>query len=240
MPYSFGDSSETRLLKNESHKLNHACPVEDNAAIITLSADLVTSNVINGTVNGVAISQVTFATDHATTMGLLAAAIAALTGVATAVVFGTGSRKIKLVTADNAVPITEITLVVTLGASQATITPTYNINRFVLGQPVVLNTDGTATPAQPEATAQQIIGFAKGPAQEDEEVTVEMKAFAIIFAECETNSLLAGPVRIGSSAVYNATTGYVLIDDASVTSTNQLGWALEGGNDGDIVRVALL
>lgn len=108
------------------------------------------------------------------------------------------------------------------------------------GQPVYITGDGQVTPAGTSTTTQAMIGISMHDGTAGELVTVMMKAWAIIFAECETDSLAVGPVRIGSSAVYNTTTGYVLIDDASVGATNQIGWALEGGDDGDIVRVALL
>ncbi len=107
------------------------------------------------------------------------------------------------------------------------------------GQPVVIAGDGEVQAAGTSSTQQQIIGFSMHDGDAGELVTVMMKAYAILFVECETDALAAGPVRIGSSAVYNATTGYVLIDDATVSDTNQIGWALEGGDDGDIVRLAV-
>lgn len=108
------------------------------------------------------------------------------------------------------------------------------------GMPVYITGDGQVSPAIVSNTTQQFIGISMHDGDAGELVTVMMKAWAIIFAECETDSLAPGPVRIGSTNPYNGTTGYVLIDDASVSATNQLGWALEGGDDGDIVRVALL
>jgi len=108
------------------------------------------------------------------------------------------------------------------------------------GQPVVIADDGIVQAAGISSTTQQIIGFSMHDGVAGELITVMMKAYAIVFAECETNALAAGPVRLGSSAVYNATTGYILIDDDTVTYATQIGWALEGGDDGDIIRVALL
>jgi len=108
------------------------------------------------------------------------------------------------------------------------------------GQPLYISDDGEVTPLGTTGTTQQCIGISMHDGEAGELVTVMMKAFAIIWAECETDSLAAGPVRIGSTGVYNATTGYVLIDDASVTHANQIGWAIEGGDDGDVVRVAIL
>lgn len=239
MPYLFGDLTKTILLKHESHKLHQEFTVENNTAIIYFSLDLVTSNTIDITVDGVAISQVTYAVSHANTMGLVATALAALASVKSATVFGATSRKIKVVAEDNENPLTVITGVVAAGAQQAVITASYNENHFDIGRPAILNADGTVAPAQPESTTQMVLGIAIGSGHEGG-VTLAMKAFAIIFAECETASLIPGPVRLGSSAVYNATTGYVLIDDAGVDHTDQLGWALDGGSAGDIIRVALL
>lgn len=108
------------------------------------------------------------------------------------------------------------------------------------GQPVYITGDGQVSPALVGTAANLMIGFSMHDGVAGELVTVMMKAYAIIFAECETAALVAGPVRIGSAAVYNATTGYVLIDDFTVTAANQIGWAIEGGGIGDVVRVALL
>lgn len=108
------------------------------------------------------------------------------------------------------------------------------------GQPVVIAGDGLVQAAGTASTTQQIIGISMHDGVAGELVTVMMKAWAILFMECETSGLVAGPVRIGTSDVYNETTGYVRIDDASVDHNDQIGWALEGGGVGDVVRVALL
>ena len=108
------------------------------------------------------------------------------------------------------------------------------------GQPVIIAADEEIQEAGTTSTTQQIIGFTMHDGDAGELVTVMMKAYAILFVECETAALAAGPVRLGSTNVYNAATGYVLIDDDTVGATNQVGWALEGGGDGDIVRLAVL
>lgn len=108
------------------------------------------------------------------------------------------------------------------------------------GQPVVIAGDETVQAAGIASTTQEIIGFSMHDGDAGELVTVMMKAFAILFVEVETAALVAGPVRLGTTSVYNATTGYVLIDDATVGATNQVGWAIEGGGVGDIVRLAVL
>ena len=107
-------------------------PVQDKATV-TLSADLVTSNVITSIVklNGVALTTVasTFATDHATTMTAHIAAIHALTGVAC--VAGATNRAF-IITGDTLGNVT-VTTTVTLGGSQATATYAYASATLVFG-----------------------------------------------------------------------------------------------------------
>jgi len=92
-------------------------------ASLTFDADFVTGNTIDLNVNGVAISQVTFATSHAATFAAVIAAIDALTGISD--VAGTG-REI-LITVDNAASnITISDVVVAGGASQAGSTTVYS------------------------------------------------------------------------------------------------------------------
>ena len=106
------------------------------------------------------------------------------------------------------------------------------------GQPVTLETAGTVDEAINTTATHLIIGFAVQDALAGELVTVMMKAFAIIFMESATASLTAGPVKIHANG-YNSTTGYMEVDDDTVTDANILGWSLDTGDDGDIVRVAL-
>jgi len=111
---------------------------------------------------------------------------------------------------------------------------------IVKGMPVYITGDLQVSPNTKDTTTQQTIGIAMNDAAAGELVTVKMKAYAIIFVEVETDALAAGPVRIGSTNPYNGTTKYTLIDDASVSTSNMIGWAIEGGDDGDVVRLALL
>lgn len=91
----------------------------NNLATLTFSGVLVTSNVVNGTVAGVALSPTTFATDSPTTMGVIAGKIAAVTGVASAVVDGTGLIITITMLGSTAAAVTGF--VVTAGAGQATV-----------------------------------------------------------------------------------------------------------------------
>lgn len=89
----------------------------EQVSTLTFDAELVTSNTIDMDVNGVAMTQVTFATDHATTMGLIATQLVTdfplLIG---SVVVDTNTLEIISVAAQTIV-IDEI--VVAAGASQA-------------------------------------------------------------------------------------------------------------------------
>lgn len=109
------------------------------------------------------------------------------------------------------------------------------------GQPVFISGDEQVSPitTTPEAT-HLIIGIAMQGGTAGELITVMMKAYAIVFMQAETASLAAGAVRTGSTSVYNATDGYNYVDDASVTAANIIGWALEGGDADDVIRVAIL
>lgn len=95
----------------------------NNTASSAFSADLITGNVINATVNGVAIDPVTYATSHLATMQAIADEIASIPNVQSATVGGANNRTITIIS----VPGTATTVssfVVTLGASQATVTTT--------------------------------------------------------------------------------------------------------------------
>lgn len=84
---------------------------------VLFDADFVTTNQIDGTVNGVAISPVTFTTDHATTSGLLAAAILAIASVTSATITDAGTDRSFRIITKGAETVASFT--VTLGATQA-------------------------------------------------------------------------------------------------------------------------
>lgn len=84
------------------------------------SADLITGNTVNGTVNGVAITPVVYATSHLATMQAIANEIAAIPSVSSATVGGANNRTITVIS--NVGTATTLTsFAVTGGASQATI-----------------------------------------------------------------------------------------------------------------------
>lgn len=99
-------------------------PRNDTASSV-FSADLILDNVVNATVNGVAIAPVAFNTygSHLLTMQAIADEIQNIPSVASAVVGGVNNRTITIIS--NVGTATNVTVfAVTLGVSQATVTTT--------------------------------------------------------------------------------------------------------------------
>lgn len=94
-----------------------------NQIDLVFSADLVSSNSVAGTVNGTALTATVYATSHAATMAAIATKIEAIDGVASATVGGANDRTITVL-AEDGTAISASGFVVTLGASQATVTQT--------------------------------------------------------------------------------------------------------------------
>lgn len=234
-----GDLTKTIVLKHESHKLHQEFEVDALKATITFDADLVTSNTINGRINGVAIAEVTFLTDHDTTMDLLVTALEALASVnSVSLTDATDNRQLTVYALDEEAVFVLSEWVVAAGGGQAGTTTATDTNNIYRGHPAVLTADGKVEPATSSHIKQKIIGISMHNSVGGEVVTIQMKAIAIVFMECATDSLVAGPVAIHANG-RNAVTGYLEVDDASVTHLNQLGWALDAGDDGDVIRVAI-
>ena len=102
-----------------------------DTAKVVFSADFVASNVINGTVNGTAISAVTYATSSAATMGLLINAITAISGVEAILDSTDSNGRTILIRTKGAANTSDFT--VTGGASQATDTETYASGQLFRG-----------------------------------------------------------------------------------------------------------
>lgn len=103
---------------------NKAYPYCLDTAKTVFGGDFVASNTIDGTIDGVAIAQVTYASSHANTMTLLLAAINALTGVEAILdTTDTNSRTILIRKKGTASFVANFT--VAAGGSQATDTTTY-------------------------------------------------------------------------------------------------------------------
>lgn len=122
------------------------------------------------------------------------------------------------------------------------------------GQPVVLNSDGTVKPAAVKEPRRNIIGYSIHNGEEEEYVTVGMKAFGIVWATPKA-PLEAGPVAYdGMAPVIPATTPptttmyssfvaastFVTDPDTANVEDDMVGWALdEAVSANDLIRVAI-
>jgi len=238
MPAPFGTTTKTFILKSESHKLHEEFEVD--AYKVTLTAGgtvpMVTSNVINGLVNGMPIAAVTFLTDHAITMGLIAAAILANPNVRAATVTGTN-----VITATAKYPelgaLALSGFVTTAGSTQCTWSYATDNNNIKKGQLVKLTTAGTVEPYAAGDKPQLALGIAVNEGHGNDLITVMLAGFAIVYAEAYAASHLPGPVRL---AAWNSTNGWMEVDDGgTLDHTTLIGNCLDSGNDGDTVRVII-
>jgi len=107
-----------------------------------------------------------------------------------------------------------------------------------VGQPVILNADGTVQAAAAGAAPHTIIGYSIHQGNAAELITVAMKAYIIIWASPKA-ATAAGPVKADGMNVTDAT--YTSVDDTTVTAANAIGWALDASVGADeIIRVALI
>jgi hypothetical protein len=111
---------------------NKVYPLYADTAKTVFSADFVTSNTINGTVDGVAIAQVTYATSTLNTMNLLIAAVNALAGCQ-AVLDTTDATNRTLLIRKKGVASFVVDFTVAAGASQATDSSTYASGQLFRG-----------------------------------------------------------------------------------------------------------
>jgi len=122
-----GDAVEVRYAKKD-------------VASLVYDADIVTANSVIVTVNGVSTAAVVFDTDHDTTMDALLAAVSGLSTVSSAsLTDGSGdNRTIRIEAIGTAIV---VSTAVTLGATQATGTPTYSSDDLFRGVSVHIHTE---------------------------------------------------------------------------------------------------
>lgn len=238
MPAPFGTTTKTFILKSESHKLHEEFEVD--AYKVTLTAGgtvpMVSLNVINGKVNGQAIPPVTFTTDHATTMGLIAAAIALNPNVLSASVTSTNVITV-IAKYPELASLVLHEFVTTAGATQCTWSYAVDNNNISKGQPVKLTTGGKIEPYAAGDIPAKLIGYAVQEGHGGDLVTVMMKAFAIVYAEAYAASHVPGVCRM---AAWNSTNKVMEVDDGgTLDHTTIIGNCLDAGGDGDTVRVAV-
>ena len=177
-----------------------------NKTTLSIDADLVTSNSTIATVNGNDTAAVVFDTDHATTMALIATAIAALDGVLSATYAGSG-RDIVIVGDNVAVTASAVT---TLGASQGTWTQDQESNDVFRGVSLHQHVEKTSAGVAQYAANDTVSVLRKGviwvlcntEVNQDAAayVNVQIAASAGQFTEVSSGNLLAGVFRSGAAA----------------------------------------
>lgn len=227
-----GETTKAILKKSESHKLAEQFEVADSVATITLSTALIASNVVNINVNGSAIEAETFATSHAVTMAAIVAKLEALDTVTSASYSGNVISIVPVEQEANSL----IQVTVTAGATQPTVVIDGVLKEVKPLQPLVLNTDGTVKAAVDASGADTIIGYSVHSGKPSDLVTAVVKGFMIINAVATADSTTAGSVK--SSGGVDAD-GFPKVANIAAANAAQIGWALDEGDEGDVVRVLL-
>lgn len=240
---TLGSTPKTIFLNHSADELHLKFEAEGKKVTLTMSAALVTGNVINGSVNGSAIPAITFATSNDATMAALAAAIAAMPGVESATVTSvagaaTNDREIVVVADDHTNIVALSGFAVTAGASQATVTIA-TVNSYIYpGMPVELSATGKVQPLTPgTSVSANCIGHAINAGGSGEMITVAMRGDMVIIGE-SSGAIVPGAVNYNS---YNATTGRNIYDQTSVTEPKMAGWNLDIATAaGDEIRVVTI
>lgn len=197
--------------------------VFDDENTITYNIDFVTLNVINVTVNGLAIDPVTFDTDQATTMGLLVAAIAALDPDFTV------ESAARVVTVRAPGQDIVITGAVTLGATQ----PTTTIGTAAAADDLVFLGPVVKAQKAPTSAANSVTGYV-----EDEMLEVMRSGYLTVVVDAIANCVEHLPVYVivtgtnkgkftgtsGSNLLLNATFHFLAdkAQDLAVVNFQQL------------------
>lgn len=108
-----------------------------------------------------------------------------------------------------------------------------------IGDPVILNADGTIQLAGVAAVGHTIIGTSMHEGVAGDHVTVAMKAYCVVVAEAAADAQTAGPVKLGA---WNATTvrrAYAATTDGGTLGVT-VGHALNGADNAGEIHVALL
>lgn len=243
MTTQIGDTPKTIFLNDEAHKLHLEFTVDNRKGTLTLAGDLVSLNVVNGYVNSIAMAPVTYATSHTNTMNLLKAAIEAIPGVATVTLTdAVNNRQLTIVMDNQEESISLLGWVVTLGAGQTTITAAEVNNTLHCGEMVKFpgtagSLDEVIVPIVSGEEENQILGLVR---QVDnswggEEATIITRGFCVVYMKLVADNVVPGPVK---AAGFDAATGYnkVAVLGASDEKLH-IGWNLEGGSTGAIVKV---
>ena len=251
MPQSLGTQSKSIILVGpESHKLTQEFTAGPHLGKITLSADLVASDSVDGKVQGVAFSQVTYATSHANTMALLVTALKAHASIADAKIDPDDARSILFYLKDTtATPVIADLVVTHGGAGTANATSSVKNNFILQGEPVMqMGVDEMVVGLSAASAwygvgapyiATRCIGMSAHYANPGELITVFVKGYVVTYGKL-AGTMVPGPCKvIGKEDVVTTAGyefGYVNYANTAVT-TDFVGWLLDGGDDNDIVRV---
>jgi len=226
-------SPKTLLLYGpEVHKLHLEFEVAERKEVLTLSADLVAGDYVAGSVAGVSISNTVYAASHAATLSAIAAKIAALATIDTAVASG---RTITIVPFDNA-ELAYSFSVVSSAAGTATASVATTQGTVYPGQPVALAGVGEQVyPLAAGSPFRNAIGISLHTGKPGELITIVMKGHAVIMAKSSQASMVPGPVKV---AGFDTTSLRVTYAIASA-DTDVAGWALDAGDEGADIRVVI-
>jgi len=233
---ALGGTSKTTIYKIELDKLSEAFIAPLKQGTVTLSTDLIASNVVAITVNGSVMAPVTFGTDHATTMAAVVTALKLLPTVATA---SYALDVITITPVDQRSGAILTNCKVTAGSSQPTVTTATVANRIFQGMPVKFDTAGNLVPAAAGDSPTVIFGNAyqtQNPEHGQIEITVIMKAHLTVIGQA-SGAVVAGPVKYDG---WDTTTNRAKYSQSSVTYANIAGWALGTAADTVEVKVALV
>jgi len=248
MPESLGTITKPTILISESHKLALEFQAGPNIGTITFSADLITGDDVNLTIQGDAITQVSWASSHANTMGLIVTALKATDYVQDAKIDPDLPRVIHLYLKDDeATPVMTGSIAHTGGT--ATMTLTTVANDILQGMPVGLIGDGekVVSPVILDlwwgATflKNRLIGVSIHYALAGQLCTVFAAGYMVVYGKL-TGTKVPGPAKATTVEDVVMTPGYefgYVNYDATTSVNDHIGWMLDGGDNDDIVRVLL-
>ena len=229
-----GDVTKTTFMKEvEADKIREEFEVKPLTQTLVFDAAIVTGNDFDLDINGVAITQVPFNVNNNDTVDDIATEIANNADVSSAVRVGTDTVEITPVDGINGVDLDNY--IITSGATQAVVVAAKIDSRVRPGMPVEINpATGKIIPLANDGNL-EYIGVSLHTSKGGELVTVAMRGYAVIFAHA-SETLNPGPVNWDS---YDEPNGVNEYNQTAVTAITFQGWALDGGDAGDVIRVVV-
>lgn len=174
---------------------------------IRFDADLVTSNKFDMTINGVAVTQTTFATSHVHTMSLIRANIQSHASVDQAELHNDENGNVReiIITGTEGGTLTLTAMAVTLGASQANVaedSTNMGGTREIAGLPVIASNESTSTSTLSNANS-----------------------------SASSGTLIAANAARKGLIIYNDSVETVLIKYGSTASTTSFTTAIQPGEE---------